>query len=90
MMDWVAKMLGLDASFHNASNAGGGIIMVGPPSPRVLSPRSAGLTSRTGIRLGSLPHGLYRCARTGASIAAGDAGGEAGDLWDYADALAGG
>lgn len=30
MMDWVAKMLGLDASFHNESNAGGGIIMVRP------------------------------------------------------------
>ncbi|KAK4052980.1 hypothetical protein OIO90_004104 [Microbotryomycetes sp. JL221] len=26
-MDWVAKMLGLDGSFHNASNIGGGIIM---------------------------------------------------------------
>ncbi|KAM0792049.1 hypothetical protein ACM66B_004757 [Microbotryomycetes sp. NB124-2] len=26
-MDWVAKMFGLDRSFHNASNVGGGIIM---------------------------------------------------------------
>ncbi|KAK4048765.1 hypothetical protein OIV83_004531 [Microbotryomycetes sp. JL201] len=26
-MDWVATMLGLDPSFHNASNVGGGIIM---------------------------------------------------------------
>lgn len=28
MMDWVAKMLGLDASFLNESSVGGGIIMV--------------------------------------------------------------
>ncbi|KAI5475280.1 glycoside hydrolase family 13 protein [Pseudohyphozyma bogoriensis] len=27
MMDWTAKLFGLDASFHNASNVGGGIIM---------------------------------------------------------------
>ncbi|ORY75336.1 aromatic-L-amino-acid decarboxylase [Leucosporidium creatinivorum] len=26
-MDWVAQLLGLDESFHNASNVGGGIIM---------------------------------------------------------------
>lgn len=35
MMDWVAKMLGLDPSFHNSSNVGGGILMVcsSPLSP---------------------------------------------------------
>ena len=27
-LDWVGKMLGLDSSFHNESNVGGGIIMV--------------------------------------------------------------
>lgn len=26
VMDWVAKLLGLDQSFHNASNVGGGVI----------------------------------------------------------------
>lgn len=30
MMDWVAKLFGLDESFHNASGLGGGIIMVSP------------------------------------------------------------
>lgn len=28
MMDWVAKLLGLDPSWHNSSGVGGGIIMV--------------------------------------------------------------
>lgn len=27
-MDWVAQLLGLDSSFHNASGVGGGVIMV--------------------------------------------------------------
>lgn len=30
-MDWVAQLLGLDESFHNASGVGGGIIMVSNP-----------------------------------------------------------
>lgn len=34
-MDWVAKLLGLDPSWHNSSGVGGGIIMVST-SPRIV------------------------------------------------------
>lgn len=35
MMDWVAQLLGLDPSFHNKSNKGGGIIMASPSSTQL-------------------------------------------------------
>lgn len=61
VVDWAARMLGLDDSFLCKSGQGGGIILVRHHGPLESQTRGPDCYSLAGIRVRIMPDSRHRC-----------------------------